>query len=1053
MYPTKHINLKKLKGAEKRDSKNTIKDYFLKELKFKKVSQLKEHFEIGKLHELYDHLGDVYNTLYVEKQKDNLRKKREGEKSFYEEKKRQLHLGDFADKHVSRKPDVEDVKRFHSSITETLYKTPANSRKGFESLKVINYSIPELRQKIKEFKNLSVVFLFELQFHQPMSGEYKNFFVQIKRKHIYNNGEILRIVAEAEQECKDRIHDFETTGSGWVFDKAVNVDVRIQKYKPLRGSAYIPLDSYINNKKCCVNIQNTDDKCLMYCVLYHFHQKELTSHPERVSHYAKYEKEFDFKGVQFPVKINAIDKIEQIINYGIHVWGYDKEHSNIPFLLHKSKRQDDQIMNLLYITEYSKDSTKSHYVYIKDINKILKENHRDKNGVHTHKASFVCVNCVKSFVSQENLDNHKACGCDFFEPQRIELPKINDKGQTPAIQFKNYMNKTKMPVAIYADFETFIQPFNEDKDASQCQKVNELPPCGYAFNVVSEYPEINFGLTLYRGENAAEHFVNAILKVKDKIKDFLQTEKEMIISPEQQLEFDDCTTCCICEKHIDKTDVKARDHDHYNGKYRGCAHSKCNRQLREGTRQIPVYFHNLKGFDGHLIIQGLKNKNFGDIDIIAQNFEKYMQIKFGGLRILDSFAFLSSSLDKLSSNLTREDLKHTLNNNLTDEQNDLIRKKGVYPYEYMLNHDKFEETELPPIEKFYSSLNDSNITQKEYEHAQKVWEAFNIKNLGEYHDLYLKTDVLLLSDVFETFRKTAMTSYGLDPANGYITLPSFSWDAMLYKTKIRLEQLTDIDMYIFCERGIRGGISMISHRYAEANNPYMKNYDPSKNIIYKNKTTGEIIDKQQISMEYIDEMVNKGLVEIEDTGNSYIIYLDANNLYGGAMSEKLPYGGFRWVENFNEDFVVSYRANGDKGIFVEVDLEYPEELHDSHNNYPLAPESRNILKCELSPYQLNQIETHKELHNENIKKLVPNLYDKKNYVCHIKNLQYYLKKGLKLKKVHRVLEFYQRSWLKEYIDFNTNLRKNAKNDFEKDFYKLMNNAVYSEYDGEYAFPC
>ena len=104
--------------------------------------------------------------------------------------------------------------------------------KGFESLKVINYSIPELREKIKEHKNLSVVFLFELEFHQPMSGEYKNFFVQIKRKHIYNSEEILRIVAEAEQECKDRIPDFETTGSGWVFVRAVNVDVRIQKYKP-----------------------------------------------------------------------------------------------------------------------------------------------------------------------------------------------------------------------------------------------------------------------------------------------------------------------------------------------------------------------------------------------------------------------------------------------------------------------------------------------------------------------------------------------------------------------------------------------------------------------------------------------------------------------------------------------------------------------------------------------------------------------------------------------------------------------------------------------------
>ena len=131
MFPTRYINLTKLKGADKRDGKKAIKEYFLKELNFKKVSQLKEHFESDNLHDMYDYLGDVYNTLYVEKQKDILRKKREGEKSFYEEKKRQLHLGDFADANVSRKPDVEDTQRFHNSITERLYKSPANSRKGF----------------------------------------------------------------------------------------------------------------------------------------------------------------------------------------------------------------------------------------------------------------------------------------------------------------------------------------------------------------------------------------------------------------------------------------------------------------------------------------------------------------------------------------------------------------------------------------------------------------------------------------------------------------------------------------------------------------------------------------------------------------------------------------------------------------------------------------------------------------------------------------------------------------------------------------------------------
>jgi hypothetical protein len=176
---------------------------------------------------------------------------------------------------------------------------------------------------------------------------------------------------------------------------------------------------------------------------------------------------------------------------------------------------------------------------------------------------------------------------------------------------------------------------------------------------------------------------------------------------------------------------------------------------------------------------------------------------------------------------------------------------------------------------------------------------------------------------------------------------------------------------------------------------------------------------------------------------TYIQYLDANNLYGHSMSQKLPYRDFEWVEMTVDD-VIQYDCSGEKGCFVECDIDYPEELHNEHNNYPLAPETRIILKKELSPYQQFQLHTHKEKHSEKITKLIPNLYNKTKYVCHIKNLQYYLKKGLILKRIHRVLEFTQGDWLKPYIDFNTNKRKESKNEFEKDLYKLMNNAVFGK---------
>ena len=303
-------------------------------------------------------------------------------------------------------------------------------------------------------------------------------------------------------------------------------------------------------------------------------------------------------------------------------------------------------------------------------------------------------------------------------------------------------------------------------------------------------------------------------------------------------------------------------------------------------------------------------------------------------------------------------------------------------------------------DKFYSSLSDEGITDSDYQHAKQVWDTFNCKDLGDYHDLYLKTDVLLLADVFENFRKTAMATYGLDPAH-YLTLPGYSWDALLKCTNVSLELITDPDMYLFIEKGLRGGISMVSHRHARANNPRMENYDPSQ-------------------------------------PTSYLQYLDSNNLYGWAMSQPMPTRGFEWV-NYT-DQILETPADADHGFILEVDLDYPSQLHREHNDYPLAPEKMKVTKSMMSPYQHRLID-ELSITSFETEKLVPNLQPKIRYVLHYRNLQLYLSLGMKITKVHKVLQFNQSPWMQPYIAKNTELRKLAKNDFEKDFFKLMNNAV------------
>ena len=214
----------------------------------------------------------------------------------------------------------------------------------------------------------------------------------------------------------------------------------------------------------------------------------------------------------------------------------------------------------------------------------------------------------------------------------------------------------------------------------------------------------------------------------------------------------------------------------------------------------------------------------------------------------------------------------------------LFLRKGVYPYEYMDTWEKCDETQLPDKKAFYSKLDLEDITDKDYEHAQKVWKVFGIKNLGEYHDLYVQSDTLLLADVFENFRDKCIEIYELDPAH-FLSAPRLAWQACLKKTRVNLELLADIDMLLMVEKGIRGGIFQATYRYARANNKYMNDYD--KNF-----------------------------------ESSYLVFLDANNLYGWAMSQKLLINGFEWVKKlsrFNERFIKNYSEISDRGYFLEVD--------------------------------------------------------------------------------------------------------------------------------------
>ena len=250
-----------------------------------------------------------------------------------------------------------------------------------------------------------------------------------------------------------------------------------------------------------------------------------------------------------------------------------------------------------------------------------------------------------------------------------------------------------------------------------------------------------------------------------------------------------------------------------------------------------------------------------------------------------------------------------------------------------------------------------------------------MNSMGDYHDLHLKTDVLLLADVFQKFVKTCLDYYGLDPCH-YFSSPGLRWDAMLKLNGIELELIHDIDMHLFIEKGMRGGISYIAKTNGKANSKYMEYYDSSEESIY-------------------------------------IIYLDTNNLHGWAMIQYLPYGGFKWlskkeIDEFDLNSMELHSVDNSsstelhsRSYILEVDLEYPDELHDLHNDYPLAPGKLEISQNMLRKY-CSDIADKNGIKIGGVNKLVPNLRSKEKYVVHYRNLRLYLSLGMKLTKVHRI---------------------------------------------------
>ncbi|KAK9814141.1 hypothetical protein WJX72_001210 [[Myrmecia] bisecta] len=548
-----------------------------------------------------------------------------------------------------------------------------------------------------------------------------------------------------------------------------------------------------------------------------------------------------------------------------------------------------------------------------------------KNGMKQH----FCLRCFQSFQTSEKLVKHKErCvppGVDSHTPIDVfpHPDGDNPRHRKDYVTFDAYQKQLPADVVIYADFESCILPGDSERLHGKHKAIAAHFNAVYS-DGTSEASEVFYGDT---PEDVIDRLLEGLRSTAYSMDKKLQKFKEHALTADEKRQHAAAEECYLC-----------------GGSF----------AARPGSQD-------------------------------PKSSEKYSTVtwRVGGnglsIQFKDSTMFLLDSLDKLvkmqGGNLPLAKAFWSKRGK-GEEQIQLLLRKGVYPYRWTDNPAKLEHTQLPPIEAFRNDLTGDACKPEEYAHAQNVWRVLLCRTVRDYMELYLLSDVMLLSDVFENFRKSSLTIYQLDPAH-YISAPGLFYDAALRMGGETLALFTreQRDMYYFCEKP-RGGVCSINHRYAKANNPYLPDYDSGQ-------------------------------------PTSYISYVDATGLYATAMLEKLPVDQYRWEpEGFDH---AAMDLEGERGGFGEFDFDYPEELHDAHNMFPLAAEHLQLTRDMLSPLTKQQRgDTRAPLGN----KLVPNLLAKKNYICDLRLARQYVELGMKITTVHRILTFRQVAWLKPFIEFN-----------------------------------
>lgn len=849
-----------------------------------------------------------------------------------------------------------------------------------------------LRNELQTTNSLKYNIVAEAFFIHP-EGTSEEFNFKVPSKTLYGGADNLKeLLQEDTQRILAEQDDFEAKGSGWSLDYPSKVVLRVSRFtfNKLKGKAFTKkLPTSIKNRKSTINIENQDDACFKYSILVkHLPGVHCDSKLTENDFIDIEDRYYDFDGLTFPVAVPDINKFEQRNpNVSVNVFEVGGEGEITPLRVVNEKEDHTDLLL------YRDGSGSSHYVYIIDFARLIRPQiARGSNKI------TVCKRCVAYRESRQCVPNPETWLkehlrlCVANSPTQIRMPKEGEN----ILKFNDYDQEIRVPIIVCADFEATLLPivgsdgrYQSHEPNSFCTLVKTTLPA----DILRE-ADISTEPYVYRLPDAGRHFMRHMSDLARKVEElYLRNESLGEMTKEEKERHAQATQCDFCERLFDDgTCVKMLDHDHITSKYRHTLCGKCNLKC-EQPNFIPVYLHNLSNYDANFILKNLGTMSGSEVNVIPATNEKYISIsvKVGRmwLRFLDSYRLMASGLAKLASILSDDEFCES-SKLVPPEYVDLVKRKNVYPYDYVKSADVFNDTCLPPRESFYNRLNDEHCSEEDYEFAKSVWNKLNMKTFAEYHDFYLKLDVCLLADCLTSFRKSCLDAYRIDCCHHY-TAPGFAYSAMLRMTRVSLELITCSEQMLMVENGVRGGLVQCSLRYAKANNRHLSNP-----VDYK-----------------------------PDEPTSYLLYLDAINLYGSAMLRHLPVGNFKFIDDPDTVEWSNLPEDSPHGYILDCDIECPDAHHDKLQDLPPLP------SLDLSPTG-----------DGKTKKLLATLTTKRRYVVHYTALQQAQRLGLKVLKVHRVLSFSQSAFMKRFVELNARLRAETDNAFYKGVYKLITNSVY-----------